>query len=128
MLGLWDGSYISYESAPEAWRLDDGSRPPAQKCFEGAAFDASTRTFTGTIDWCGRDRTGPSFGGDTRWQYSMTFSEDFATICGGRVLGFSASSPNPTSEHVFGRDLHYARYAEEEAQMMYLMQEMGHTD
>ena len=128
VLGFWDRSYISYESAPEAWKLDDGSRPPAQKCFEGAAFDDTTRTFTGTINWCGPDGACPSFGGDARWEYTMTFSEDFATICGGRVLGFSASSPNPTSEHVFGRDLHYARYVEEEAQMMYLMQEMGRTD
>ena len=123
---LCDGSYISYEAAPGAWKLDDGSRPPAQKRFEGTAFDAATRTFTGAINWCGPDGAGSSFGGDARWQYTMVFSHDFATIRGGRVLGFSVASPNVhTSEHVFGRDLHYARYVEEEAQMLHFIQELG---
>ena len=28
-----DGPYISYESAPSFWLLDDGSRPPSKKFF-----------------------------------------------------------------------------------------------
>jgi hypothetical protein len=43
--------YISYEHAPAQWTLDDGSHPPAKKSFVNPTYDASTRTFTGCIEW-----------------------------------------------------------------------------
>ena len=48
-----DDCFISYESAPAAWTLDDGSRPPPRKPFLGPSYDAASRTFTGSVDWSG---------------------------------------------------------------------------
>ena len=37
--GVGEGQcYISYESAPARWKLDDGSRPPARKYFESPMY------------------------------------------------------------------------------------------
>ena len=46
-----DDCYISYASAPDAWRLDSGEKLPARKPFEAPRWDAATRTFVGAIDW-----------------------------------------------------------------------------
>eukprot|EP00435_Cladocopium_sp_Y103_P026482 s2911_g6.t1 len=39
--------YISYDAAPETWRLDDGSRPPPKKPWEEVSYDPDTRIFRG---------------------------------------------------------------------------------
>ena len=80
-----DDCYISYASAPDAWRLDSGEKLPARKPFEAPRWDAATRTFVGAIDW-----SAAPFGGDARWEYTIIFSEDFGTVTGGEVR---ASTP-----------------------------------
>lgn len=74
-----DDCFISYESAPAAWTLDDGSRPPPRKPFLGPSYDAASRTFTGSVDWSG----GTINGGDARWEYRLVFSESMNVIEGG---------------------------------------------
>lgn len=88
-----DNVYISYENAPEFWKLDDGSPPPKQKPFEDPKYDAATRTFTGTITW-----SDSPFNGDTRWDYTMVFSDDFSVICSGALRAFSASGEESKGE------------------------------
>eukprot|EP00560_Eucampia_antarctica_P005048 CAMPEP_0197837216 /NCGR_PEP_ID=MMETSP1437-20131217/31462_1 /TAXON_ID=49252 ORGANISM="Eucampia antarctica, Strain CCMP1452" /NCGR_SAMPLE_ID=MMETSP1437 /ASSEMBLY_ACC=CAM_ASM_001096 /LENGTH=272 /DNA_ID=CAMNT_0043444069 /DNA_START=292 /DNA_END=1110 /DNA_ORIENTATION=+ len=77
------GTYISYENAPEEWKLDDGSSPPIQKHFLNPQYDAATQTFTGKIDWAPT-----SFGGDVRWDYTMVFSSTIDKIVQGSVKCF----------------------------------------
>merc|ERR1712150_406477 len=69
-------------NAPESWKLDDGSAPPAKKPFDNPTFDAATRTFRGTILW------EVLFHGDARWEYEMVFAEDFGSIVGGHMSAF----------------------------------------
>ena len=76
-------SYISYSAAPSAWRLDDGSAPPLKKPFLNSTYDPTIRTFRAIVDW-----SSVNFGGDAKWIYRMVFSEDFATIESGEVLGY----------------------------------------
>ena len=71
------GAYISYEDAPEHWKLDNGMSPPAKKPFLNAVWNASERVFTGDIEW------EEGFGGCAKWSYKMVFSEDMKTIEGG---------------------------------------------
>uniref|UniRef100_A0A7S2HRU7 RING-type domain-containing protein n=1 Tax=Zooxanthella nutricula TaxID=1333877 RepID=A0A7S2HRU7_9DINO len=76
-----DDCYISYASAPEEWRLDDGAAPPKRKPFARPTWDPGARTFRGSVEW------GPtSFGGHRLWEYELTFAEDFCSIVGGRVV------------------------------------------
>ena len=72
------GSYISYETAPPMWKLQNGDKPPNKKYFDNPKYDADTRTFTGLIDW----KENP-FHGDYLWEYTMIFSADFTKIEGG---------------------------------------------
>ena len=100
-----DDCFISYESAPAAWTLDDGSRPPPRKPFLRPSYDAASRTFTGSVDWsggtingegetavllllraCGECRVG--LGGDARWEYQLVFSESMNVIEGGGARGW----------------------------------------
>jgi len=124
------GAYISYEHAPEAWRLDDGTHPPAKKLFLSPSFDATTRTFTGGIDWS--DHGG--FGGDARWEYEMVFSETYDSIVGGRVRSFKADGTEGRP-HKFGRpsntimsrmfaspQLNYERHDEARSEMLALLE------
>ena len=110
-----DDCYISYASAPDAWRLDSGEKLPARKPFEAPRWDAATRTFVGAIDW-----SAAPFGGDARWEYTIVFSEDFATVAGGEVRAFDAAG-EATDTHRFGRELHYELYVEEIAQLFHLL-------
>lgn len=98
-----DSCYISYEHAPDGWRLDDGSRPPDKKPFDNPMYDAATRTFTGSIDW-----SDAPFNGAARWEYEMIFAEDFVLISGGQLNCFDIEG-NHTSTKYFPRDLVYAR-------------------
>ena len=110
-----DHAYISYEAAPPQWTLDDGQPPPSRKAFVNPRYDEATRTFTGTIDWSDNN-----FAGVARWEYEMVFSEDFSRITGGQVRAFGASGEE-SSVSVFGRDLVYALYVEEQAQLLHLL-------
>lgn len=76
------GCYISYESAPAHWVLDDGGAPPLQKAFENATYDATTRTFRGTVTW---EPVG--FGG-ARWEYCIVFNRALDAIVDGSCIGF----------------------------------------
>eukprot|EP00397_Hematodinium_sp_SG-2012_P011067 GEMP01011195.1.p1 GENE.GEMP01011195.1~~GEMP01011195.1.p1 ORF type:complete len:440 (+),score=93.15 GEMP01011195.1:337-1656(+) len=93
-------SYISYEYAPVTWVLDNGLAPPANVPFVNTSYDATTRTFSGTIEW------EIPFFGDSRWEYTMVFSEDFGVITEGRCVAYD------TADHcarvwLFERDLYY---------------------
>jgi len=96
--------YISYENAPVSWRLADGSSPPARKPFLSPAFDAETRTFTGTIEWGSEN----PFNGDSRWEYTMVFSETFNVICDGHLTTTKADG-SAGRTHAFPADLKYWR-------------------
>ena len=69
------GPYINYSNAPNSWKLSNGLKPPAEKYFENPEYDETSRTFKGSIDWAPN-----TFGGDSKWDYTMTFSEDFKII------------------------------------------------
>lgn len=77
-----DDCYISYFNAPSEWCLADGSSPPRKKPFTNTSFDADTRTFRGVVSW------DPLFAGAARWEYVITFSDDFSCICGGSMLPY----------------------------------------
>lgn len=77
-----DNCYISYSNAPDDWLLDDGTSPPLKKTFLNPTYDAGSRTFRGVIEW-------PTpFGGDARWEYEMSFAEDFSCIRGGQLHAY----------------------------------------
>ena len=98
-----DDVYISYENAPARWTLDDGSPPPKQKQFVDPHYDEATRTFTGTIHW-----SDSPFNGDSRWDYTMVFSDDFSLICSGSLRTFSVSGEEGKGES-FPETLRYWR-------------------
>ena len=75
--------YISYKSAPDDWRLDDGSKVPVQKPFVRPSFDTSTRTFRGVIEWS----PPKTWDGDHSWEYEMVFNKEFDAIVSGQVTG-----------------------------------------
>ena len=103
-------AYISYEAAPETWRLKDGSRPPPKKHFESHRYDERSRTFTGTILW-GEN----TFAGAARWDYRMKFAASFGKIASGEVKQFAPDGTHIRDSY-FGANLNYDRYVEEEAQ------------
>ncbi|CAK0847296.1 unnamed protein product, partial [Prorocentrum cordatum] len=88
--------YISYSSAPDEWRLDDGSHPPRRKPFADCAYDADRRTFTAVVHW------DPPFHGDVRWEYEMVFAEDFGGIASGQMRGYSGPTTRSRT-HEFGQ-------------------------
>ena len=75
------GCYIDYTGLPYGmvWKLDDGRIIPERKYFKNVVFDAKTRTFSGVIEF----DEDAMFIGHTRWDYTMTFSEDWKKIVGG---------------------------------------------
>lgn len=91
-------SYISYESELcMRWPpLDNGSRAPARKFFQQAAYDEATRTFTGVIDW-----SPTSWQGDQRWIYCIVFADDFMSIIGGELKNFRPGGNREESIQVF---------------------------
>ena len=97
-------AYISYESCPATWKLDDGSSPPARKPFTDARYDPASRTFTGTVTWAAP----ATFHGAARWEYEMVFSESFNVIQSGRLRAFDAAG-SPLHQRRFPRDLIYWR-------------------
>lgn len=96
--------YISYTQAPAGWKLDDGSRPPAKKPFTDTTYDASSRTFEGTILW-----SEAAFGGAAKWVYRMEFSEDYNIICGGEMLAFGTDGVAQGEPSQFVKKLIYWR-------------------
>ena len=81
--------YISYESPLCAhWPgLDDGSRLPPRKPFTEVEINEAAGTFKGTIEW----PAPATWRGDAKWNYTMHFSPDCATIMRGEVKAFSAN-------------------------------------
>ena len=78
-----DKCFISYDTAPDEWKFDDGSLIRAGMPIikiESTTFDAATRTFTGLVFL-----PKPAFNGELRWKFSIVFSEDFAETTGGAV-------------------------------------------
>ena len=61
--------------------MGDGSKPPAKKYWTDSSFDEEKLTFRGVVDW------DPAFNGDVKWVYRIQFSEDFAGIVGGEIVG-----------------------------------------
>jgi len=67
--------YISYENAPENWKLDDGSELPAKKKFTNWSYDGDARKFCAEIRW-----EPVTFYGENLWVYEMVFNENFTEI------------------------------------------------
>jgi len=89
-----DDCYISYSSAPNSWKLDDGSSPPARKPFRSISYDTGTRIFSAAVEW------EPTFRGATRWEYRMVFAEDFSCIMDGTFRQLD-SEGTTTAEMIF---------------------------
>ena len=103
------------------WRSDDGSAPPKIKRFAEPAYDSSTRTFTGTIHW-----TPATFNGSARWDYTLTFAEDYTSIDDGQVRVFGEDEEELKVLKVGeGQSLDYRLYVEEEAQMWHYQQKLS---
>ena len=125
-----DDCYISYSAAPPSWRRADGSAPPARQPFLSPAYDAATRTFTGTIDWGDNP-----FGGAARWEYTMVFTEHdeadeyaFDRICDGVVRTFRPDGSEEDQLSRFGRQLHYERLMEEKEDLVALVLAMREAE
>ena len=100
-----DDIYISYSNAPLSWVLGNGTPPPPKKLFVGTAFDPTTRTFTGTVDWSDPEQT--TFGTlAERWVYEMVFDENYTAITGGHVGLYNAAGGLLGIAH-FGIELFY---------------------
>ena len=79
-----DAPYISYENAPDSWRLDNNQKPPIRKHFQNWSYDSITRSFRGDIAW-----TEATWEGYALWKYDFVFSRDFNRIESGSVTCFN---------------------------------------
>ena len=77
--------YISYEHAPDSWRLDNNQKPPIRKKFQDWSYDSITRSFRGNITW-----NEATFRGEVLWKYEFVFSRDFNQIESGSVTCYNA--------------------------------------
>ena len=89
---------MSFEKAPAAWKLSDGSELPARVYFENAVFTAETRTFKGSIGFGGK-----TLFGDASREYTMVFSQDFSHIESGTVVKMDPDGAERESTE-FGMD------------------------
>ena len=80
-----DTPYISYENAPDCWRLDNNQKLPIRKKFQGWSYDSRFRIFRGDIAW-----TEATLRGDALWKYDFVFSRDFNRIESGDVTCYNA--------------------------------------
>jgi hypothetical protein len=103
-------SFIAYRRGrvPDQWRLDNGERPPEEKDFEGARYDAATRTFWGRVVWSAVPGLS-TFCGDTHWDYEMVFDEAFSQIMGGTCRMFRAGAAEPHAQLRYGHEMLYRR-------------------
>ena len=62
-------------------RYEDGSKVTT-KYFENISFDSPSRTFKGSLVF---ENTIPNFGSPKRFDYAMTFNEDYSMIHKGKV-------------------------------------------
>ena len=95
-------SYIYYFNTN--WQLDDGTSPPEKKYFINQSYNYETRQFSGTILW-----EPVTFYNDYKWEYIMTFSEDFNSIEGGNCTRYNN---NGTETINYGTHLIYFKYNE----------------
>mmetsp|Transcript_5235 Transcript_5235/g.12613 ORF Transcript_5235/g.12613 Transcript_5235/m.12613 type:complete len:557 (-) Transcript_5235:41-1711(-) len=80
--------YVSFQDDTcAAWRLDDGSVVPPQKCFSETRYDAEARNFRGTINW-----SPSSFKGWRKYEYDLTFDESFMYVASGTVCTVEPAS------------------------------------
>lgn len=98
-------AFICYNRAKEAnWKLDDGSFPPNRKYFKEIVYDAGSRNFNASVIW------EVAFSHTKRWEYSFTFSEDFAFIDSGTCTMYrKPDDEEPAMVFRFGTDLKYNR-------------------
>jgi hypothetical protein len=104
-------SFIAYRRGrvPDQWRLDNGERPPEEKDFEGARYDAATRTFWGRVVWSAAPGLGCTFCGDSHWDYEMVFDEGFLQIVSGYCRMFRAGASEPHAQLRYGDEMRYRR-------------------
>jgi len=88
-----DEPYISYENAPDNWRLDNNQKPPIRKPFQDWSYDSITRCFRGNIAW-----TEATFRGEALWKYEFVFSEDFNIIESGSVTCFDTEGEKTVTD------------------------------
>jgi Zinc finger, C3HC4 type (RING finger) len=78
-------AYISYANPGNQplVPLDDGSDLPERVYFRNATYDASTRTFVGSLKWL--DDWGVTFQRMKRWDVKLRFDTEFTCILAGIV-------------------------------------------
>jgi hypothetical protein len=81
-------AYVSYASpgGHPFGPLDDGSNLPERAHFRNATYDASTRTFVGSLKWL--DDRGVTLGQMKRWDIKLKFDTEFTCILSGLVKVF----------------------------------------
>ena len=71
--------YINWREFNEYY--EDGSKVTI-KYFENISFESSTRTFKGDLFF---EKSIPYFGNSKKWNYEMTFNEDYSMVNQGKV-------------------------------------------
>ena len=71
--------YINWREFNEYY--EDGSKVTI-KYFENISFESSTRTFKGDLFF---EKSIPNFDNPKRWNYEMTFNEDYSMVNQGKV-------------------------------------------
>jgi hypothetical protein len=72
--------------------------------FEDCSFDASTRTFRGTVQWLDSP-----LGVRARWIYRMVFSDDFCIIEDGEIVSYDVLGVAASTDR-YPQDLRYWRH------------------
>jgi len=104
-------AYVSYEAAPEDWRMDDGTKYEKRKPFSKSSYDAKTRTFRGEVHWAPKTARGAQV-----WRYEMIFDGGFTSISGGTISMLARpGDKTPIATKLFGRDIAYTRLEGERA-------------
>jgi Zinc finger, C3HC4 type (RING finger) len=97
-------AYVSYASpgGHPFGPLDDGSNMPERAYFRNATYDASTRTFVGSLKWL--DDWGVTLGQMKRWDIKLRFDTEFTCILSGLVKAYPASGADGTVTRRIGKD------------------------
>jgi Zinc finger, C3HC4 type (RING finger) len=116
-------AYIMYADSALGMlpKMGDGWALPERACFRNASYDASSRTFVGTVEWL-RDY-GTTHLNMNKWKFKMKFDSEFACILSGNLRGYEANNSGGVGGggqrggkvmFVFGRDQFYFNAALEE--------------
>ena len=121
-----ENCYISYENAPESWKMDDGSRMPRRKELTDVKFHRASRQLTARyvlkeamfrvgartgflivlyyrVDWAPGSLSGAS-----EWRVVMKFDEGYRAIYEGEVA-VVRSDGAMLRKNFFGTQLRYRR-------------------